>query len=369
MNSSPLFSWSAALVGLATVAAAQSVTVPAASPRASVSQVVGITQVTVNYGRPAVNKREIWGQLVPYGFNDLGFGTSKAAPWRAGADENTVITFAHDVRVAGQPLAAGAYGLFMALSAAGDVTLIFSRDSGAWGSFFYDPARDALRVSTRWEEAPFREQLAYEFSEVTKTAAVLALHWEKKRIPIPLAVDTDTLVIANLKRELTTAKGFQYQAWVNASAYLVQINRELELALQWAEAAVNTPFVGRRNFLTLSNQAAVLEKLGRTAEGAKRMDEAVKYGSASEIHQYGRRLLTEKRKERALETFQLNARLHPDEWPVNYGLARGYSALGQYPAALAALLQAQTQVPAGDTVNAAAIKANLEKLRRGEDIN
>jgi Flp pilus assembly protein TadD len=99
------------------------------------------------------------------------------------------------------------------------------------------------------------------------------------------------------------------------------------------------------------------------------MDEAVKYGSASEIHQYGRRLLTEKRKERALEIFQLNARLHPDEWPVNYGLARGYSALGQYPAALAALLQAQTQVPAGDTVNTAAIKTNLEKLRRGEDIN
>jgi hypothetical protein len=359
----------AALAGMATVAAAQSVTLPAASPRASVSQVVGITHISVNYGRPAVNKREIWGQLVPYGFNDLGFGTAKAAPWRAGADENTVITFAHDVRVAGQPLAAGAYGLFMALSAAGDVTVIFSRDSGAWGSFFYDPARDALRVTTRWEDAPFREQLAYEFAEVTKTGAVLALHWEKKRIPIPIAVDTDTHVIANLKRELTTAKGFQYQAWVNASAYLVQINRELELALQWAEAAVNTPFVGRRNFLTLSNQAAVLEKLGRTAEGAKLMDEAVQYGSASEIHQYGRRLLTEKRKERALEVFQLNARLHPDVWPVNYGLARGYSALGQYPAALAALQKAQTQVPAGDTVNAAAIKTNLEKLRRGEDIN
>jgi hypothetical protein len=353
----------------ATVLPAQSVTLPAASPRASVSQTVGITTIAVSYSRPAVNKREIWGKLVPYGFTDPGFGTAKAAPWRAGADENTVITVQHDVRVAGQPLPAGAYGLFMALTETGEVTVIFSRDSGAWGSFFYDPARDALRVTTQWEDAPFREQLAYEFSEVKKTSAVLALHWEKKRIPIPLAVDTDALVVANLKRELTSATGFQYQAWVNASTYLTENNLELELARQWAEAAVSRPYVGQRNFLTLSNQAAVLEKLGRGGEATKVMDEALPLGTPGEVHQYGRRMIAEKRPERALEIFQLNARRHPGVWPVNYGLARGYSAVGNYAAALAALQQAQAQVPPGDTVNAAAIKTNLEKLKRGEDIN
>lgn len=356
---------------LASVAAlsAQTVTLPAVSPRASVAQTVGITAIKVDYGRPSVNKREIWGKLVPYGYNDLGFGTSKAAPWRAGADENTVITFQHEVRVAGQPLGAGAYGLFMALTAGGEVTVIFSKDSGAWGSFFYEAARDALRVTTKWEEAPFREQLAYEFSEVTKTSAVLALHWEKKRIPIAITVDTDALVVANLRRELTSAKGFEHQAWVNASTYLVQNNLELELALQWADAAIATPFVGRRNFATLSNKSAVLDKLGRTEEARKIMEEALPYGTASEIHQYGRRMITEKHPERALEIFQLNARMHPDAWPVNYGLARGYSAIGNYAAALAALRKAQTQVPEGDTVNAAAIKTNLEKLQRGENIN
>lgn len=358
-------------VCLMTVApvAAQSVTLPAASPRASVSQAIGITKVTVDYGRPAVNQREVWGKLVPYGFNDLGFGTAKAAPWRAGADENTVITFQHDVRVGSQSLAAGAYGVFMALAETGDVTVIFSKASGAWGSFFYDAAHDALRVVVKWEDAPFREQLAYEFSDVTKTSAVLALHWEKKRIPLRLEVDTDRLVVANLKKELTSAKGFQYQAWVNASTYLTQKNLDLELALQWANAAVERAFVGSRNFLTLSNKAAVLERLSRADEAAKVMDEAVKLGTAPEVHQYGRRMLAEKRRERALEIFTLNARLHPEVWPVNYGLARGYSAVGKYAEALEALQKAAKQVPAGDTVNAAAILTNLEKLKRGEDIN
>src|ERR1700685_4240942 len=75
------------------------VTLPELSPAASVSQVVGVTEVKVTYHRPSVLKREVWGKLVPYGFNDLGFGTSKAAPWRAGANETTLVSFQHDVVV------------------------------------------------------------------------------------------------------------------------------------------------------------------------------------------------------------------------------------------------------------------------------
>src|ERR1035438_2456600 len=152
----------------------QPLTLPEASPGAAVSQTIGVTEVTVVYHRPSVLKREIWGKLVPYGFNDLGFGTSKAAPWRGGANENTLISFQHDVLVAGSPLPAGTYGLFMAVAPDGTVTVIFSRDTKSWGSFFYDESRDALRVPVKWEEAPFREQLTYDFSEVTKDSAVLA---------------------------------------------------------------------------------------------------------------------------------------------------------------------------------------------------
>jgi hypothetical protein len=347
----------------------QAVTVPEPSPAATVSQTIGITNVTVVYHRPSVQKREIWGALVPYGFTDQGFGTSKSAPWRAGANESTLITFQHDVSVAGSPLKAGTYGLSMAIASDGVVTVIFSRDTASWGSFFYDPSRDALRVSVKWEDAPFRELLTYDFTNVTRDSAVLALSWEKKRIPIPLKVDTNSVVVASLRDELRTARGFQYQAWVAASNFLLTNNVELPLALEWADFAISGPFIGERNFATLSNKADILDKLGRAADASAVMDEAMKLGTASDIHQYGRQQLGRHNADRALVVFKLNAQLHPDVWPVNYGLARGYSAVGDYKSALEALLKAQTQVPAGDEVNAEAIKLNIEKLRNGKDIN
>jgi hypothetical protein len=357
------------LLSCAPVLLAQPLTLPQVSPAASVSQTIGITEVTVLYHRPSVLNREIWGSLVPYGFNDLGFGTSKASPWRAGANENTLISFQHDVVVAGSPLPAGTYGLSMALAPDGTVTVIFSHDTGSWGSFFYDPSRDALRVPVKWEDAPFREQLSYDFSDVTKDSAVLALSWEKKRIPIPLKVHTDDNVVASLRQELNGSKGFQSQSWSTASAYLLKNNIDLPLALEWAQDAVSGRTSGERIFVNLSNEAAVLEKLGRADEAKADMDEAMKTGTTLQIHQYGRFLLTLGRKDRALEVFKLNAERHPNEWPVNYGLARGYSAVGDYKTALDALLKAETQVPAGDALNAAAIKLNIEKLRRGVDIN
>jgi tetratricopeptide (TPR) repeat protein len=198
---------------------------------------------------------------------------------------------------------------------------------------------------------------------------VLALSWEKKRIPIPLKFDTVAIVEANLKVELTGSRQFRYYAWLEASEYLLENNVDLPLALTWAEFAVSDGFAGDRNFKTLSNKADILDKLGRPAEAMAVMDEALKMGSALDVHQYGRRLLAMHSNARALEAFKLNARLHPDVWPVNYGLARGYSAVGDYRAALKALLRAQLQVPPGDAANAAAVKLNIEKLKRGQDIN
>jgi hypothetical protein len=345
------------------------VTLPESSPAATVSQVVGISEVKVVYHRPSVLKREIWGALVPYGFNNLGFGTSTAAPWRAGANENTLITFQHDVSVAGAPLKAGTYGLFMVLAPDGTVTVIFSRDTGSWGSFYYDQSHDVLRVPVKGEEAPFHEQLTYDFSEVTADTAVLALSWERKRIPIPLTFDTVAIVVASLKEELRGSKQFRNDAWVEASAYLLEKNVELPLALTWADHAISDGYIGVRDFKTLSNKADILEKLGRAPEASAIMDDALKLGTTTEIHQYARRQLAARNIQRALTVFKLNAQLHPDAWPVNYGLARGYSAVGDYKSALEALLKAQAQVPAGDAANAAAIKINIEKLKRGEDIN
>jgi hypothetical protein len=357
-----VLSWAPALLG-------QPLTLPQPSPGATVSQTIGITDVTVSYHRPSVLNREIWGGLVPYGFNDLGFGTSKAAPWRAGANENTVITFQNDVEVAGSALPAGAYGLSMAPAPDGTVTVIFSRDTGSWGSFFYDPAHDALRVNVKWVDAPFQELLSYDFSDVTKDSAVLALSWEKKRIPIPLKVHTKENVLASLRRELSSSKGFTSQAYVTASGWLMTNNLDTDLALVWAKEAVSGRSVGERTFATLSNEAEVLEKMGKGDEAKPFMDEAMKMGTAQQIHQFARFLIGLGKKDEALAVFKENARLHPDAWPVNYGLARGYSAIGDYKTALDYLTKAQTQIPEGDTLNASALKINLEKLRHDQDIN
>ena len=344
-------------------------TLPEPSPRAGVSQVVGISTVSVDYHRPSVKGRKVWGDLVPFGFNDLGFGSSRAAPWRAGADENTVVTFGSDVEVEGKALKAGAYGLSMAVAQDGTVTVIFSRDTQLWGSFFYDPSGDALRVTTHWEDAPFHEQLEYGFDSVTDASAVLSLYWESKRIPVRLRFDTPAIVEESLRSELRGRKGFTYQPWIEAAEYLVAQNRDLPTALTWAEFAVSDRFVGERSFTTLSCKADVLEKMGRGAQAAAIMDDAIKIGSPTEIHVYARRLLAAHQRDRAMAVFKTNAALHPGAWPVDYGLARGYSAFGDFKSAVEAMERAQKAVPEGDAANAAAVRTNLEKLKRGEDIN
>ncbi|HEU4734212.1 MAG TPA: DUF2911 domain-containing protein, partial [Kofleriaceae bacterium] len=123
------------LFASATADAQVALKLPEQSPAATVSQTVGLTEITVVYHRPAVNGRPIWGKLVPYG-----------ETWRAGANENTTIAFSTDVKVGGKPLKAGTYGLHM-LPTAKDWTIMFSTMTAAWGSFTYDQKEDALRVT------------------------------------------------------------------------------------------------------------------------------------------------------------------------------------------------------------------------------
>src|ERR1700689_735966 len=131
----------AAVVALTGTSRAQLTSLPdAGNRRATVSEGIGITNVTIHYNRPHVKGREghIWGELIPVGYVDQGFGTSKAAPWRAGANENTWIEFSTDVKIEGQTLPAGKYGFFVAYDP-NECTVIFSKNYTSWGSFFYKP--------------------------------------------------------------------------------------------------------------------------------------------------------------------------------------------------------------------------------------
>ncbi len=147
--------------------------------------------------------------------------------------------------------------------------------------------------------------------------------------------------------------------------------RQPERALPWADKAINEPFFGRKTFESLSTKANVLNALGRSEESQKLMDEAIKLSDATvgAIHQYGRQLLTAGKKQEALAIFQYNAKTNKGQWPVNYGLARGYSAVGDFKNAIKHLELAMKEVPEGDTVNPPIMKTNLDKLKKGQDIN
>lgn len=337
--------------------------------KASVSERIGITNVTIHYDRPGVKGREgkIWGSLVEKGFTDQGFGISKAAPWRAGANENTTISFSTDVMVEGKPLKQGTYGFFIAYDEE-NPTLIFSNNYQSWGAFFYDEKEDALRVNVK----PVKlnesvERLKYEFSDENENSAVISLLWEKLKISFKVEVDYVKTQIESFKNELRSDKGFNADAWLQATQFAVAHNTNLEEAMQWSDYAINAPFVGQKNFRTLSNKASVLNKMNKTAEADAIMKEALPLATMTELHQYGRRLLGEKRNKEALEVFKLNAQKNPNIFTTNVGLARGYSANGDFKTALKYMNAALPLAP--DKANKDSVENMLKILQEGKDIN
>ncbi|HMK04640.1 MAG TPA: DUF2911 domain-containing protein [Ferruginibacter sp.] len=337
--------------------------------KASISERIGITDVTLHYDRPAVKGREgkIWGGLVANGFTDLGFGTSKAAPWRAGANENTTITFSTDVKIEDQRLEAGTYGLFMAMGT-GDATVVFSKNSTSWGSYFYDPREDALRVSVK--TIPLTEsveRLKYEFMDQAENSATVNLVWEKLRVPFKVEVDYVKTQMESFARELRNDQGFKWEAWVEAVNFAVEHNADMQQALQWSEYAVAGPFIGQKNFRTLSAKASVLKKMGKAAEADALMKEAMPMANMQELHNYARQLLREKKNAEALDAFKMNEQRNPNKFMTSMGLARGYSAIGDFKNALKYAKAAQAMAP--DKANKDAVEGFIKMLEQGKDIN
>src|SRR5215470_10202006 len=197
--------------------------------KASVSERIGLTDVSIHYDRPGVKGREgkIWGQLVPVGYTDQGFGSSKAAPWRAGANENTTFEFSTDVKIEGQPLSAGKYGFFIAYDP-NECTLIFSKNATSWGSFYYNEKEDALRVKVKPTQLDKSvEWLKYEFMNETENSATVALQWEKLMISFKIEVDYVATQLASFRNELRNSKGFQWETWNEAAQWCAQRNTNL----------------------------------------------------------------------------------------------------------------------------------------------
>jgi len=343
-----------------------------------VTQYMGsLVHVTVDYHSPDVTAPsgedrtgKIWGQLVPYGLTDLGFGLRNPSPWRAGANENTTIMFSHDVEVEGHKIAAGKYGLHLIVRETGPWTWIFSSNSTAWGSFFYDESDDVLRVDVQPSESNYHEWLTYAFTDRQPASCQLALLWENKMVPMNISVpEMNDLYIKTWKDELTGNAGFYYQNWVAASAALTATHENLDQALEWADAAITQPFVGVTNWNTLQNKAAVLTAQGKDDEAMSVMDEALKLPetTAFQIHQYGRQLVAQGKTESALKVFEYNYSRYEGAWPTAVGMARGLSAMGRYEEAIPYAETAVEQSP--DDLNKVSMQQAVEKLKAKKDIN
>jgi len=341
------------------------ITTPASSPEAEVTQRVGITDITIHYNRPYVKGREIWGALVPYGFNDLGFGTSKSAPWRAGADYNTTIEFTHDVTLEGNKVKAGKYALFFALEENGDVTGILSSNTTSWGSYFYDESEDVLRFKTASKAIENAvEMLTYSFDTADATSAVASLKWEKKEIPFKIEVDVKSIVMAGIENDLRNPKGFQQSTWDQAANYAFNAG-ETDKALEWVNKSISGMFFSKETFSNLSLKSRILAKQGKKAEAYSFLDKAVTMGSAREIYGAGTQLIGTD-DDKALSVLKSNVKKNKGAWPSNFGLARAYSAKGDYKNAIKSMMKSMAVAPAGFK---ARMEANLERLKKGEDIN
>lgn len=377
-----LFCLTACLSMLGSFAFGQGLTLPPSggNQKASVTQHVGLATVTIAYSSPDVHtpngtdrRGKIWGNTVPHGMNNLGFGTATESPWRAGANDNTIVTLSHDVTIQGKSLPAGTYGLHIITQEEGkDWTLIFSHNATAWGSYFYDKREDALRVNATPEKGPYTEWLTYNFEDRQPNSCVAAMQWEDVKLSFKIDVSNmNELYVKQIRKELQNSPGFNWQNWASAANFCANSNINLEEALDWAEKGVSDPSVGQKNFTTLSAKAAVLTAMKKTDEANVVMGEAIRLPGvpASQIHAYGRQLIIQGKKDAALKIFQYNVEANPGVWPVHLGLSRGYAAVGEYKKALKHAKIAQGNVPAGDTLNAGSVVKMIEKLEKGEDIN
>src|ERR1700687_1395661 len=313
---------------------------PRQSQRAQISQRIGITDITIKYHRPLVNDRKVWGDLVPYG-----------KVWRAGANENTTITFSDPVLVEGKPLDKGTYGLHM-IPNADEWTVIFSKNSTSWGAFTYDQAEDALRVTLKPKAADMHNALTFDFDDLQKDSAVVELKWEKIAVPFKVAVDVHDVVEASLKKQLRNLSQYTWMSWDDAAVYLLTEKIALDDALTYANKSIENED-RYDNELTKSK---ILTALNRKDEAA----------TAQQIHMCARGLQGEKRNEEAFAIFRENAKKHPDQWFVHSGLARIYCSQGKFDDAAKEMKVALAGAPDNQK---SYVDGLVKKLESKQDIN
>lgn len=351
-KSTPLIVLLLFVSGAIRVSAQGNITTPRTpSPGAKVQQTIGISTVTVTYSRPAVKGREVWGKLVPYGWNKEGFGNGNESPWRAGANENTVIEFSHDATVEGKSVPAGSYGLFFAVNQDNTAEFILSKDYRSWGNFWYEPTHDQMRAPIKTREIAHEELLTYEFINLDKNSAELVLNWEKKQFPVKIQFAVDDIVMANATEQLKNTVGFTWQGYNSAANYALQNKTHLEQGLKWIDQAI----AQNRNFTTLSTKSRILKELDKTAEADALSKEAMTVATEIELNNYGYQFVNQQQYDKAIEIFTMNTQRYPKSANCWDSLGEGYALKGDKPNAIKNFKKALSLNPPDN------VRANSEK--------
>ncbi len=291
---------------------------PEASQAAKVSQRIGLTDIEISYHSPLTKGRTVWGDLVPYG-----------KVWRAGANENTSISFSTDVKIAGKNLLAGTYGLHMIPEK--DVwTIIFSKNYYSWGSFFYTESEDALRIKVTPQSCEMQDWLGYYFTNPAASSVSFELRWEKLRVPVLVEVNVPETVFQSMQKELVHINGFFWQGYNQAAAYCVNNNIHLDMAEKWIEKSISI----QKNFTNLTTKSKLKAAQNNSAESEKMAKEAMDLADESQLNSYGYQLLSQNNNVEAINIFTINVKRYPNSWNVYDSLAEAYELSGNKKLAL-----------------------------------
>ena len=323
---------------------------PRQSQHAVVMQRIGVTDITINYHRPLTNGRQIWGKVVPYG-----------EVWRAGANENTTITFTDPVTIEGQPLDKGTYGLHM-IPGENQWTVIFSKDYKDWGSFSYKKEDDALRVTVKPQTADAHNALAYDFDDVKPDSTVVTMSWDKVAVPFKVAVNVNDIVTASIRRQIHGLNQYYWEGWDDAAGYFLANKINLDEALKDEDQSIQA----EERFDNILNKSKILDAMGRKDEAATVKNAALEKASALQLYFYARQLQGEKKQEEAFAIFRSNAKKFPDYWTSHVGMARVYSGQGDFDKAVKEIQTALTTAPDSNKPN---LQNYVKRLQSKDDIN
>ncbi len=336
----------------ATGAKAQSaiLNLPRVSQHARLAQRIGITDITVDYHRPLVNGRKIFGGLQAYG-----------EVWRAGANENTIFEVSDAVTINGQPLPKGVYGLQM-IPGETSWVVIFSKNSTSWGSFTYEQAEDALRVPVTPQTIENHEAFSYDFDDPKPNSVVITMRWEKVAVPFKVEVNTPEITEKSLRNQLRARAQFEWSPWTEAANYLLDNQLSAEEALKYADTSIGN----EDRFENEITKSRALTVLGRKDEALAARAKAIGMGTQLQVQVFARGLQADGRQDEAMELFRVNIKKDPNSWVGHNEAARVAVAQGDFETAIKEMKLA---VPVAPKNLKAAHMDLVRRLQNHEDIN